>query len=150
MDKRQRHEAAEESDLDPPTPPVAPDGGIAPGYGIKPPGGAPKLTEETMVCLRGPCRHYWHMTTHFEAGNPADTWEALGLKAPRHHHHTCLVNPGMETEFEDDCVYECNLWDPMTSAEIKAREHRRDLWKERKLKEVDDTLKGVAEEIDDD
>lgn len=117
-----------------PAPPVGPDGGPAPHlqYGIAPPPPAPAATPETMVCLRGPCVHYWELHSHVDAGNPADTWdsdkglkEALAVddegnvtygdnivKQPRQINRVCLVNPGYETELTGDCIYECNRWDP--------------------------------------
>ena len=73
-----------------------------------------------MVCLQGPCRHYWHLVTLGPDG------KASGL---RQHHHTCLVQPGRETDLGDDFVFECSRWDPMSPFEHEEREHRRNKYK---------------------
>jgi hypothetical protein len=41
-----------------PLPPIAPDGGLS-ASGLEPPAPVPAATPATMMCLRGPCRHYW-------------------------------------------------------------------------------------------
>lgn len=71
---------------------------------------------EDMVCLRGPCRHYWHLVTLGPDGDPD------GL---RQHHHTCLVQPGRETDLGDDFVYECSRWDPVDQDDKFFMEERR-------------------------
>jgi hypothetical protein len=58
------------------------------------------------------------MVTMAGGGNPEGTWEALGLTEPRQHHHTCLINPGMETSLNDDCVFACSRWDPVEPREL--------------------------------
>jgi hypothetical protein len=95
-----------------PLPPMAADGGPVPGAGIGQPAPTPKATADNCVCLRGPCRHYWHLVTTFPSGNPGETWEALEIDEPRQHHHLCLVHEGLETDLTDDCVFECSRWDP--------------------------------------
>lgn len=60
-----------------------------------------------------------------DAGNPAETFEELGLPEPRQHHHMCLVNPGYETEFTDDNAYDCNKWDPYAAHELADINQRR-------------------------
>jgi hypothetical protein len=109
----------------PPGPPIAPDGGIAPGYGIQPAPAPPEATPDAFVCLRGPCRHYWHLETFAGAGNPKGTFENLGLREPRQINRTCIANPGHETDLTEDCVYECNLWDPLSPDQLDAIEARR-------------------------
>jgi hypothetical protein len=112
-----------------PAPPIAPDGGIAPGWGgIDLPSGAPPATPQNMICLRGPCRHYWELVTTSPAGNPSDTWAELGQREPRQINRTCIVNPGYETELTEDCAYDCNLWDPLREAEVTLREQRREAY----------------------
>jgi hypothetical protein len=71
-----------------------------------------------------------------DAGNPADT---PGIADLRQHHHTCLLNPGFETVFEDDNAYDCNKWDPMTSSELVQINHRRELYSQRHHNDHADT-----------
>lgn len=88
----------------------------------------PDATPEQFVCLRGPCRHYWHLVTDAHVGNPAGSFEAMGLEVPKLHHHTCLLNPGQETEFAEDCAYDCSRWDPFSPRELKKIEKRRNAY----------------------
>lgn len=113
------------ADFAPSAVPVAPDGGIAPGFGLEPPAPVPALSPESCICLRGPCRHYWHMVTTVESGNPVSTWAALGIAAPRQHNRVCLLNQGMETDWTDDCVFECNKWDPALRSDLVQLDARR-------------------------
>lgn len=129
MEKNSRHDEAPE-EYSPPAMPIAPDGGIDGGM-IGQPAAIPPRTAEHFVCLRGPCRHYWHLVTMAQEGNPADTWKALGIDAPRQHHHTCLVNPGWETSIEDDNVFECSKWDPLTDHDLIQLKTRREEYFER-------------------
>lgn len=107
-------------------PPIGPDGIPAFGaMGAPPP--LPDATPENFVCLRGPCRHYWEMSTHMSAGNTASTFGPDGLRdesgqplrPPRSILRTCLVHPGTETDLGDECVFECNRWDPIEDRVIK-------------------------------
>jgi hypothetical protein len=110
---------ADQDDFDLPTIPAAPDGGPAIGaIAVGQPTPAPERTPENFICLRGPCQHYWHLVTMADAGNPHETWEALGIEPPRQHHHVCLVNPGYETSFADDNAFECSKWSPYTKDEL--------------------------------
>jgi hypothetical protein len=113
-------------------PPIAPDGGFAPGpVGIPP--SVDAATPDNFICLRGPCRHYWQMETFMASGNPKETWGPDGLKdergaplrVPRQLNRSCLAHPGTETELTEDCVYECNRWDPMTPREVRKLDKRR-------------------------
>jgi hypothetical protein len=63
-----------------------------------------------------------------QEGNPAGTWEALGIDPPRQHHHTCLVNPGFETSFGDDNAFGCSRWDPIPRQELIQIQARRDAY----------------------
>jgi hypothetical protein len=83
----------------------------------------PPRHPDHFVCLRGPCRHYWHLVTMAKAGNPQETWEALGLPAPRKHHHVCRID---NTSFEDDNAFECSLWDPMDPDDLVQLRTRRE------------------------
>ena len=109
---------------------VAPDGGAVIPVGQ--PAAVPAATPENFICLRGPCRHYWHLETFMASGNPKGTWGPGGLKdadgkpirVPRQINRTCLAHPGTETELTEDCVYECNKWSPLTPGELGDREKR--------------------------
>jgi hypothetical protein len=94
----------------------APDGPEVQLYQIGQPAPMPPRTPEHFVCLRGPCRYYWHLVTSAQEGNPGDTWEHLGIPQPRLHHHTCLLGPE-EVDFADDNAYECSRWDPLDPEE---------------------------------
>lgn len=107
-------------------PPRGADGGFDPRHvQINKPPKIPDATPDNMVCLRGPCRYYWALTTLFDAGNPAGTFAELGLPTPRQRHHVCMRIPGTETELTEDCVFECNQWDPVQYAELQTLERRR-------------------------
>jgi len=109
--------------------PVSPDGGIDGDMAsamLGQPAAVPARTPEHFVCLRGPCRHYWHLVTMAQEGNPEETWKHLGIDAPRQHHHTCLVNPGFETSFADDNAFECSRWDPVLEDELVQLRARRE------------------------
>ncbi|MBT8452999.1 MAG: hypothetical protein KJO40_13605 [Deltaproteobacteria bacterium] len=112
------------ADFEPAPLPVAPDGGIA-ATGIAPLSPVPAATPRNMVCLRGPCRHYWELTTYLGSGNPADTWAELGVREPRQLNRSCLAHPGTETELTEDCAFDCNRWDPLSPREMRKRERRR-------------------------
>ena len=112
------------ADFAPAAVPTAPDGGIAPGFGLEQVVPLPS-TADQFVCLRGPCKHYWHLVTTAGEGNPEGTWAALGISTPRQHHRTCTVNPGMETDLTDDCVFECSRWDPVPPHDLVQLNARR-------------------------
>lgn len=77
----------------------------------------PPRTPENMVCLRGPCRHYWHLVTTGDFANTDGDF--------KQHHHVCLVNPGYETNLEGSDVADCGKWDPLTRRElVKIRKRR--------------------------
>lgn len=91
----------------------------------------PDATPELFVCLRGPCRHYWQFSSHIESGNPKETWDPeIGLKdeegnpikQPRQINRVCLVHPGVETELDDNLVYDCSRWDPLSAREVRRQE----------------------------
>jgi hypothetical protein len=121
VEKNSRNEDESEDTYSPPAMPVGADGGIDGALAtamIGQPALVPARSPANFVCLRGPCRHYWHLVTMAQEGNPEETWAHLGIKAPRKHHHTCLVNPGFETDFGDDNAYECSKWDPMQQPDL--------------------------------
>lgn len=131
-DDKRKVPAEQYKDIAPaPMPPIAPDGGIAPGYGIGQAPAVPAATPANFVCLRGPCRHYWEVHTFMASGNPADTWDPEhGLKdadgnpvrQPRQINRSCLSAPGNEMELTEDTVYFCNRWSPLSPRELRKRE----------------------------
>ena len=154
MEKREKDDSASTvaekhyADFEPaPAPTMGPNGAIQVGFvGAAVP--APIWNEDNVVCARGPCRHFWHLVTTVGEGNPAETWAELGIAQPRQHSYTCLVNPGMETEFGNDAVFGCNLWDPLTDSELAEREMRRELYQIRRRREM--PVERVEDVVDDD
>lgn len=127
MEKRSRNETTE-SEFSPASVSVVigPDSlPMAQGF-LGDPEAVPARTPENMVCLRGPCRHYWYMKTMADMANPVKTFEQLGIDVPRQHNHTCLVNPGHETDLGNDNVFECNKWNPLTAPEVAELRLRRE------------------------
>lgn len=94
---------------------------------------APPRTPEHLVCMRGPCRHYFYRVTLAESGNPASTWEALGRQPPRQKIHLCLLDK--EFDYDDDTVFECSKHDPMTVSEVAELRHRREQYEQHKRTE---------------
>lgn len=120
MEKDSRHDD-EPEEFTPAAIPASADGGIDAGIAmamVGQPPAVPARHPDNFICLRGPCRHYWNLVTMAQEGNPEETWEALGIEAPRQHHHICLVNPGYETSFGDDNAYKCSKWDPYNDGEL--------------------------------
>lgn len=126
QDKRRTPGEKRYADFEPAEAPIAPDGGIAPGYGAIGETGPQIPRASDSLCSKGPCRYYWRLVTLFDYGNPSDTWEHLGTREPRQAHHTCLVQPGLETDLGDDCVFECSMWEPLTEAEVVQINSRRE------------------------
>lgn len=98
-----------------------------PGMAIGQPEPVPPRTPDHFVCMRGPCRHYWHVVTMAHAGNPESTWKELGIPAPRKHNHVCLRGIE-EMELEEDNVFECSLWDPMDEKDLVKLRTRREVY----------------------
>lgn len=145
-------------------------GGIEGVAAPPPPMPEPEVSPANMACLRGPCRHYWELVTHVDAGNATGTFGDDGLREvtdvevvgeegeveltygdgfvqmPRQMNRACLVNPGYETELTGDCVYECSRWDPEDPRDphLLARMMRRKEWLEanKELVEDDETILG--------
>lgn len=86
---------------------------------------AQPCNKASMVCLRGPCRYLWPMTTRFglEAGD----------KIHIQRHRVC-VRHNYETQLADQNIYECGAWWPSPLAWIPEsiwatiRIRVRDLW----------------------
>lgn len=98
--------------------------GISPG--IAAPQALPPATPDTVICLRGPCRHYWRIETNVDYGNPAGTFEDLGVEEPRERNNRCTIQSGVEWDMAGYDVYDCNRWDPLTKSESKRLEKRRE------------------------
>jgi hypothetical protein len=111
-------------DVEPQVSPVpGPDGGpVVSGYlGEAPP--VPKAGAHTLLCLSGPCKYY------FEWHTRADV-DTRGLEQePRQLNRVCTAIPGVHNDLTDDCVYVCNRWDPLTRAEVRALEGRRNQYR---------------------
>jgi len=111
--------------------PIGPDGGLDASL-LPPP--LPKLTsfEKRSLCAQGPCRHYWRLKRPvfelvegtIESLVDPDTGKPLAML--NEYSHTCLVQLGMEFCMEDDSVLDCNLWDPLTPAEVMRRARARE------------------------
>lgn len=128
MEKTSRHDDEPEEEFSVSPIPAAPDGGIDAGVAagmIGQPVTVPERHPDNFICLRGPCRHYWYLVTMAQEGNPEETWDHLGIKQPKQHHHSCLNNPGYETSFADDNAYECSRWEPMLAIELVQIGNRR-------------------------
>ena len=141
------------ADFAPTAVPAAPDGGIPPGFAADVAPSRPEATEDNYVCLRGPCRHLWEIEATAGEGNPRGTFEALGIAEPRARYLSCLAHPGTETELSrDEIIFDCTLWDPLTPADVAAREQRRDLyWIRRKAEQpTEDVPADLAQGEDDD
>jgi hypothetical protein len=107
--------------------PIAPDGGIQPGHGMDTPEPPPPMDAHHCICLRGPCQHYWEISGPMVSGNPAGTWEHLGIKEPKQFFRGCIFGP-QETEFGEFTPSECNSWDPIELHTFRERELRRQKW----------------------
>jgi hypothetical protein len=89
---------------------------LPPGMpGMHPPMRTPAFTADNTPCLRGPCRYYWEVWTHFEHGNALDT---PGLGEPRERAASCMRHPGVEMPITADApVLACNQWSPIDPKE---------------------------------
>lgn len=102
---------------------VSPDGGLL-SQGVGMPEPIPEATVKSMICLRGPCRHYHEMISIFPAGNVKGTLDHL----PKQTNRSCTYVPGSCTDLVDECVGDCNNWDPVDLEYTEARDHRRVAW----------------------
>lgn len=59
------------------------------------------LSKATMVCMRGPCQHYWSLVTRFKA--PGET-------ISKKHSQACIPDP--EMDLNEQNVYSCSNWWP--------------------------------------
>lgn len=85
----------------------------------------PEATEDTLVCLRGPCRHYLEIHQRVDSGNTVDT-PGMPEKGFVQINRYCTY-PATDIDLMDTCIYHCNTWDPQDSndPEYIAREMRR-------------------------
>jgi len=90
--------------------PLAPDGGVAPGPPIAL-SSIPEAIPANFVCLRGPCRYYFEIASHFEGEAPE------GI-TPKQFSRVCTVVKGVETDITDNVIYACNMWAPITIASL--------------------------------
>ena len=107
------------------TVPVGPDGvpteAAAALYQGAPP--IPTFTPENCICVRGPCRHYLEVTSHFDAANSEDVF--------RQRNRYCLLPHGEPLDLVDDVVYDCNKWHPETYLpEAKCRQVDQETYRE--------------------
>ena len=94
--------------------------GFAPkGVGMPEP--IPAATEESFVCLRGPCRYYLELVQFFGAGNPEGTPGVKNEGTIR----MCLRPSGEPIDLVDELIYSCNQWDPSIDT---ARDQRQATW----------------------
>lgn len=105
-------------------PPIGPDGMP---FVISEPFRIPDATPENMVCLRGPCRHYFEPRLVASVGNTADSLDEEPLAINR----VCMRVPGFFYDLMDECVRSCTGWDPVTATEIRELESRRENFYER-------------------
>jgi hypothetical protein len=94
-----------------------PDGGFAP-QAVGLPAPIPEASTDTMVCLRGPCRHYYEVRQAFDAGNPVGSLEKLPVQYTR----ACFANPGSHIDLTDEAVFGCLHWDPQLDEERISRQ----------------------------
>lgn len=85
----------------------------------------PPATPETMVCLRGPCKHYMELQSMFQHGNTKGTLEHV----PKQTNRFCRAIEGTDIDLTDELVYNCSEWEPLLKAETLLRETRRAAWK---------------------
>lgn len=127
-------------DFEPAQIPIAPDGGIAPGFAMDM--GEEPYDPKAFICKQGPCRFFWQVGVAVDAvdGTRLDLRQ-LAL--------SCIANPGTEMPLtHDQPVLECNRWDPMTGSELAEREHRRGLYQVRAA--AAEALTESADDIVDD
>jgi hypothetical protein len=87
---------------------------------------APAWSPENVLCLRD-CKHFLHIVTHFEHGNPAGTFENGYL--PKRHRYYCMRIPGIDLELTaDEPILGCNLWDPMSAGDRANLKLRQEKW----------------------
>jgi hypothetical protein len=82
----------------------------------------PDYTPENVICLRGPCKHYWEMKLFFESGNTEGTMP----EAPKYTQRACLRQSGVVQNLNDDVVFECSSWEPMTKVERNVQDAARE------------------------
>lgn len=124
--------------------PIAPDGGIAPGFAVPVPGAV--VDPDAFICRQGPCRHFWQIAVPADAAE--GTWKSLGIAPPRQLALSCIANPGAEMTLSYDVpITECNRWDPLTTPELTQLQHRRDLYLARRA--ADTPPESIDDVVDD-
>lgn len=112
------------------------DPGPVPGPGFMPtvgpmPEPIPPATPETMVCLRGPCKHYMELTSMFQHGNTKGTLEHV----PKQTNRFCRAIDGTDIDLTDELVFDCSEWEPLLKAEKLVRATRRAQYEQEKSDE---------------
>lgn len=119
--------------LDDDTPVVVPNAsGFMPMPPVGPMAPIPQVNEDTLYCLRGPCKHYLEVIQRFDAGNTVGTLK----KEPRLTNRFCTKH---DLELTDQVVYECNHWHPIDEEE-KLRRHNQRLQYESTKEEGDEDV----------
>lgn len=104
---------------------ATPDGAFVPAA-LDEPLPIPAISEETLICTRGPCKYYMEMENFFPAGNTESTLQG---KAPRQITRYCMRMPQTAVDLLDEAVYGCNQWAPLDEAEKHDLARRRDLFR---------------------
>ena len=108
-------------DFDPAPIPHGP--GFLPTMGVVPEP-IPPATPDTMVCLKGPCRHYMELQSMFQHGNSRGTLDDI----PKQTNRFCRAIEGTDIDLTDELVFKCSEWDPLLRAETLIRDNRRSEW----------------------
>lgn len=112
--------AGDDLDGAPPAIRVGPDG--APIFDPIVLDSPPPFAPEHCPCLRGPCRYFWQLRTHFDHGNAAGTLE----QQPRFRRLLCTAQDGVYLSMSADApVLECDRWDPLSERDQLDVEARR-------------------------
>ena len=80
----------------------------------------PAATPENLVCLKGPCRHYYEAHTGIETLNSRGTLTKRPVQITRY--CRALTSP---VDLTDETVHFCRDWAPLRKAEIAELEDRR-------------------------
>lgn len=103
-----------------PVMPVPMDQSLGP---VPPPGepfGIPAATPEEFICLRE-CRHYFETTMVMGVGNTRDSLDSEPILIKR----SCRRIPGYDFDLTDECIRDCNDFDPLDKTFVDERELRR-------------------------
>ena len=82
----------------------------------------PEATVDTLICLRGPCKHYVQLTTM------ADVVQGIADHTLKQIERFCAVIQGDAIDLTDQCVFDCSHWHPEDERLIAARDLARKRW----------------------